>query len=37
MTQRTNPFFLYIENENISIDKSEFEFQIQSNLDYLPK
>lgn len=34
MAQYTIPLFLYLERESITIDKSEFEFQIQSQPDY---
>jgi Thioredoxin len=34
MTQNLTPLFQYLEKENITIDKSEFEFQIQSHPDY---
>lgn len=34
MALNSIPLFLYLEKENIAIDKSEFEFQIQSHSDY---
>lgn len=34
MTPHLNPLFLYLEKENIAIDKSEFEFQMKSHSDY---
>jgi Thioredoxin/Vitamin K epoxide reductase family len=34
MTDNFNYVFQYLEKENISIDKTEFEFQIQSHPDY---
>lgn len=34
MTNNFNYLFQYLEKENITIDKKEFEFQIQSHPDY---
>lgn len=36
MPENYNYLFQYLEKENITIDKKEFEFQIQSHPDYLP-
>ena len=34
MAKNATPLFLYIEKENITIDKTEYEFQMQSHPDY---
>ncbi|MEN9655742.1 MAG: hypothetical protein RL311_668, partial [Bacteroidota bacterium] len=34
MSQHTMTLFQYLEKEQITIDKSEFEFQMQSHPDY---
>ena len=34
MTDNYNYLFQYLEKENITIDKSEFSFQIESQPDY---
>jgi protein-disulfide isomerase len=34
MAQDSSPLFLYLEKENINVDKSEYEFQMQSHPDY---